>query len=690
MILSFIRIWKVRYCFSVPLAILLWFPIKIKGQELQGIRPTSPSKITLQVEANNFVPLSGGVIVPNLAWFSGVNGAVPIGFSFSIGCNEFTSFHPSSAGTISFNNSTYVGTQPILAGNTAMLAPLWSDLVGNSRQFSYKTIGTAPNRVLIAEWKDWQWYGESNSNLVSFQVKLYEGTNIVEYIYNTDRVSKWKGTIGLYDNLSTYTSQLWLSDTGINPATSTTIPNLTVTKPATGQLYRFTLINDSCQYYGQTVINPSGGAKAVDGLKINLSGTGNMQISRNGMNQLYKDEILYGTTDPFGTPGGGVNGLGLSVGTSFFYGGSLLPSSGWTSSNKLTMMSSTKQSLIESRPNHFENVIKMSATKGTLVYLLEVKYTYDFPASSFLIDYKVTIPVGNTEKVKFAHGWDTFLAGGDRGPGFVAGTAPNYIMGVKKTPSYEAFQYKGGVPWSGFYSAHYNQLNNDLGSSFSEFMVFDNKIDHDDRTDNSIGISIDFGSAPGTFTSNNMIVFSCEAGDIAPTLKTFAAKPCTGTSFDLNSYLTSTTPTGAKIVWKKGTTVVSDPTNLNVAGTYTVSYYSPLYDCNSPEATITVTYDDTCAVCYKPGVTMGTSESVKTIISILDRVSVPRNMSDHRTGSMILESKTKGFVITRMVSPETKITSPIEGMIVYDTLNNVIKLYNGTVWKTLVQSCPDY
>lgn len=80
---------------------------------------------------------------------------------------------------------------------------------------------------------------------------------------------------------------------------------------------------------------------------------------------------------------------------------------------------------------------------------------------------------------------------------------------------------------------------------------------------------------------------------------------------------------------------------------------------------------------------------MKTIISTLDRESVPRDLNDYRTGSLILESKTKGFLLTRMASPETAIPYPIEGMLVYDTSINEIKLYNGTVWKVLVQSCPD-
>ena len=93
--------------------------------------------------------------------------------------------------------------------------------------------------------------------------------------------------------------------------------------------------------------------------------------------------------------------------------------------------------------------------------------------------------------------------------------------------------------------------------------------------------------------------------------------------------------------------------------------------------------------CYKPAITTGTPEPVKTIISTLDRTVVPRNNSDPRAGSLILESKTRGMVLTRIANPQTAIATPIEGMMVFDTTANALKFYNGTVWKILEQSCPD-
>ncbi|CAI8771656.1 hypothetical protein [Chryseobacterium sp. IT-36CA2] len=54
-------------------------------------------------------------------------------------------------------------------------------------------------------------------------------------------------------------------------------------------------------------------------------------------------------------------------------------------------------------------------------------------------------------------------------------------------------------------------------------------------------------------------------------------------------------------------------------------------------------------------------------------------------GAVALESKTKGFVITRTQS--SAIVNPVEGMLIYDTVSKCMKLYNGTSWNCVVRSC---
>ncbi|MBS7254298.1 hypothetical protein [Flavobacterium branchiicola] len=701
---------KTMFCFAILFIILFGFPSKIMAQQDQVIQPSVTSAYKFEAESTTYEPLTDASAVPNLSADNVASAALPIGFTFRMGCNDFTTFYANSNGMISFRQASNAATPTMGLG--AVLAPLWADLGGNGGMFFYKTTGTAPNRVLTAEWKKWQWDFTAPAAVISFEVKIYEGTNVVEYIYNQEAatINKWNSNymaaIGIYNDMVPLVKQLWLSsDATANPTTSTTLSRPVITKPATGQLYRFTFVNDECNYVGQTIINANGGRSYTvanpDGIRINLSGAGNMQIRRYGTGQIYGSgtDITAGTTSPYAVPGT-FHGLALSVGASVYEGGSLV--AGTTSNLRLIPVSSTKQSeILQPDGKTSINVIRLAAVKNDLIYMLEVKYTYVYPESNFLIDYKVTIPPGNTEQVKLAHGWDTYLGSSDYGPGITIGqwdpetdrAKPNFVVGTKRTPSYEAFQYKSGVPWDGYFSAAYNLLNSDLGSASPRpFMTFDNTINTSASTDNGIGISMDFGSTPGTYESENSIFFSCEAGDVAPTLTGSTGAPCTGTTINLNDYLVSPIPLNCIARWYNATGVlVADPTNVAVAGTYRVEFYSPAYDCTTPQSVITLSFNNACAVCYKPGVATGTPESYQTIISTLDRTAVARNWADTRTGALILESTNKGMVLTRIANPEAAITSPIEGMIVFDTVNKVIKLYNGSTWHTLTQQgCPDY
>lgn len=56
-------------------------------------------------------------------------------------------------------------------------------------------------------------------------------------------------------------------------------------------------------------------------------------------------------------------------------------------------------------------------------------------------------------------------------------------------------------------------------------------------------------------------------------------------------------------------------------------------------------------------------------------------------GFMALESKDKGMVITRTTS--ASILNPVEGMLIYDTVDKCFKLYNGNIWKCITRSCND-
>ncbi|WP_417431877.1 PA14 domain-containing protein [Halpernia sp.] len=108
---------------------------------------------------------------------------------------------------------------------------------------------------------------------------------------------------------------------------------------------------------------------------------------------------------------------------------------------------------------------------------------------------------------------------------------------------------------------------------------------------------------------------------------------------------------------------------------------------NSANATI-----NDC-ICYKSANLGGPGSDSKVGITLLQRAgSNNGNWPMIRKSALtVLESNTKGFVITRLTTTQiTNLVSPQKGMMVYDTVAKCLKLYNGTTWSCFsTPSCPD-
>lgn len=95
--------------------------------------------------------------------------------------------------------------------------------------------------------------------------------------------------------------------------------------------------------------------------------------------------------------------------------------------------------------------------------------------------------------------------------------------------------------------------------------------------------------------------------------------------------------------------------------------------------------------CYKDA-NLAAATSTEVGISTLNRrenissIQWPANV---KSAILALDSKEKGFVITRLEDPENDVTTPVEGMLVYDTDDFCLKMYDGSNWFCLVQKCID-
>lgn len=94
----------------------------------------------------------------------------------------------------------------------------------------------------------------------------------------------------------------------------------------------------------------------------------------------------------------------------------------------------------------------------------------------------------------------------------------------------------------------------------------------------------------------------------------------------------------------------------------------------------------TCMTCYKSPTDTSTLNKTNHGITALGRAGSDNGNWPmiRKSGYTAIESKTKGFVITRNSNPEGTINSPKEGMIVFDTDENggkgCLKIYSEGVW----------
>jgi hypothetical protein len=118
-----------------------------------------------------------------------------IGFPFVYNEATYDRFGVSTNGWISLGQSTLATPVDLTTGDylsplatVSTLRPLISglgfDLLGHTGgTIRTETIGTAPNRVCVIQWKDYARYDYTTNDNINFQIRLYETTNEVKFVY---------------------------------------------------------------------------------------------------------------------------------------------------------------------------------------------------------------------------------------------------------------------------------------------------------------------------------------------------------------------------------------------------------------------------------------------------------------------------------------------------------------------------
>ncbi|WP_316634967.1 Ig-like domain-containing protein [uncultured Flavobacterium sp.] len=207
----------------------------------------SASNYCFSARSGTYTALTGATSVSGLAATDddAISNSVAIPFNFLFGGSAYNQMRVSSNGWLSFgnpsisNNQNYNNTSNNAGQSKPILFPLWDDLQNRTIP-RYVVTGSAPNRIFKLEWSQQEWDFNANNDVISFQVWLYETTNVIEYYYTggATPVSNGSASIGIYDSNDTF---LTLNNSTTAPTAQSSTFNANInSKPANGQIYSFT------------------------------------------------------------------------------------------------------------------------------------------------------------------------------------------------------------------------------------------------------------------------------------------------------------------------------------------------------------------------------------------------------------------------------------------------------------------
>ncbi len=188
-------------------------------------------------------PMTGATQILNPSNDDSPSGVANIGFTFNYGGVDYTQFSLTPDGFIKLGAVAAVSqfTNAINSTtNVPKIFPYWDDVAtGLDGNVQYLVTGTAPNRIMKVQWFvtiPRNTTGAANS---TFQLWLYETTNVIEFRYGTMGVGAMSASVGI--NGPTLPGSNFQSVTvTTNTASTTVINNAVADQPASGRRYTFT------------------------------------------------------------------------------------------------------------------------------------------------------------------------------------------------------------------------------------------------------------------------------------------------------------------------------------------------------------------------------------------------------------------------------------------------------------------
>ncbi len=157
------------------------------------------SGYAFSVVSGTYQEISGGTVLATGGADDVTYTGRSIGFTFTFNGQNYTTVSVNTNGFIWFGSSSFGSyvPNPISRSSTytgsGVVSALGDDLKGDNSngELRIQTIGSAPNRVCVIQWKNWRRYYQNN--LYNFQIRLYETSNKIEIHYGsfTGTTSSW-------------------------------------------------------------------------------------------------------------------------------------------------------------------------------------------------------------------------------------------------------------------------------------------------------------------------------------------------------------------------------------------------------------------------------------------------------------------------------------------------------------------
>ena len=213
---------------ATPAAICSGSNSQLLATGIQSFTTPTPSAYGFVGSTGAYSSISGTTLTTATTDDNGV-GNLPIGFSFNFNGANHTIFGMRTNGLIELDQATATlsgFSSNALASSANCIAPLWDDNNTVGGTMIYATTGPVGSRVLTAQWTAMHvgGAGSTTNPTIDMQLKLYEGSNKIEFIYGSTSaaLTATSASIGISG-----ASGNFLSVTPLSPVNASTTNSIT-------------------------------------------------------------------------------------------------------------------------------------------------------------------------------------------------------------------------------------------------------------------------------------------------------------------------------------------------------------------------------------------------------------------------------------------------------------------------------